>query len=150
MLVRDAKAAEAELSRLKQLNVLLALDDFGTGFSSLSHLLRFPIDCIKIDRSFVSTMAVDERSSELVQALVNLGNALHLPVIAEGIEEEVHAELLRKMGCRQGQGNLFSGPHPADELVGLLRREGALRQSTSPSRSGQALRPGSTVRIQIP
>ena len=150
MLVRDAKAAEAELSRLKQLNVLLALDDFGTGFSSLSHLLRFPIDCIKIDRSFVSTMAVDERSSELVQALVNLGNALHLPVIAEGIEEAAHAELLRKMGCRQGQGSLFAGPVPADELVDLLRREGALRPSTSPSRSGQALRPGSTVRIQIP
>jgi diguanylate cyclase (GGDEF)-like protein len=150
MLVRDAKAAEAELSRLKQLNVLLALDDFGTGFSSLSHLVRFPIDRIKIDRSFVSTMAVDERSSELVQALVNLGKALRLPVIAEGIEEAAHAEQLRKMGCHQGQGNLFGGPVPADELVDLLRRDGAFPPSKSRSRTSQEQQRRSRVKLQIP
>jgi EAL domain-containing protein (putative c-di-GMP-specific phosphodiesterase class I) len=109
-LVRDAETAAAELARLKELNVELALDDFGTGFSSLSHLVRFPIDCIKIDRSFVSSTGSDVRRSQLVLALVNLGKTLHLQVVAEGIEEIGQLDHLRSIGCEQGQGYYFSKP----------------------------------------
>jgi diguanylate cyclase (GGDEF)-like protein len=109
-LVLDSVSAAAELSKLKELNVKLALDDFGTGFSSLSHLVRFPIDSIKIDRSFVSSMATDVRRSQLVLALVNLGETLHLAVVAEGIEEADQLDHLRSIGCGQGQGYYFAMP----------------------------------------
>ena len=98
----------------------LALDDFGTGFSSLSHLVRFPIDSIKIDRSFVSSMATDVRRSQLVLALVNLGETLHLGVVAEGIEEADQLDHLRSIGCEQGQGYYFAKPlagRPMEELL---------------------------------
>jgi diguanylate cyclase (GGDEF)-like protein len=120
-LVRDAETAAAELARLKELNVELALDDFGTGFSSLSHLVRFPIDCIKIDRSFVSSTGSDVRRSQLVLALVNLGKTLHLQVVAEGIEEIGQLDHLRSIGCEQGQGYYFSKPVASRGMEELLR-----------------------------
>jgi diguanylate cyclase (GGDEF)-like protein len=120
-LVLDSETAGVELAGLKALNVQLALDDFGTGFSSLSHLVRFPIDSIKIDRSFVSSMGRDEEVSGLVLALVHLGRSLHLRVVAEGIEDVVQLERLRSSGCEQGQGYYFARPIVGRGMEALLR-----------------------------
>jgi Amt family ammonium transporter len=122
-LVRDPEAAAAELTQLKSLGVRVALDDFGTGFSSLSHLLRFPIDTIKIDRSFVSSVGKDERRSQLMLAMIELGRTLGLHVVAEGIETADQLDLLRSIGCQQGQGYHFAKPLGAPELEQLLREE---------------------------
>jgi predicted signal transduction protein with EAL and GGDEF domain len=119
-LVRDAETAAAELQRLKELHVQLALDDFGTGFSSLSHLLRFPIDTIKIDRSFVSALGTKGQRSALVPALVNLGHTLRLRVVAEGIEDAEQLTYLRSSGCELGQGYYFARPLTADDVPGFL------------------------------
>jgi diguanylate cyclase (GGDEF)-like protein len=119
-LVRDADTAALELARLKALRVQLALDDFGTGFSSLSHLLRFPIDIIKIDRSFVAALIVGGRLPALALALVSFGKTLGLCVIAEGIEEKPQLELLRGLECEEGQGNYFSEPLSAPVLERML------------------------------
>lgn len=122
-LVRDPEAAAAELTQLKSLGVRVALDDFGTGFSSLSHLLRFPIDTIKIDRSFVSSVGKDERRSQLMLAMIELGRTLGLHVVAEGIETPDQLDFLRSIGCQQGQGYHFAKPLGAPELEQLLREE---------------------------
>jgi diguanylate cyclase (GGDEF)-like protein len=119
-LVRDAEAAASELRKLKDLGVRLALDDFGTGFSSLSHLHEFPIDIIKIDRSFVSAIGDGSKRSELVRALVSLGTTLGLVVVAEGIEDRAQLEYLRSIGCELGQGYYFAKPLEADRLEMLL------------------------------
>ena len=115
-LVRDADTAARELGRLKALGICLALDDFGTGFSSLSHLLRFPIDIIKIDRSFVAALGGEGRLPALAPALVSFGRTLELCVIAEGVEEKSQLDRLRAFGCEEAQGNYFSEPLSVLEL----------------------------------
>jgi len=125
-LVLDPQAAATELTQLKALGVRVALDDFGTGFSSLSHLLRFPIDTIKIDRSFVSAVGRDEQRSQLVQAMIDLGGTLGLRVVAEGIETPDQLDFLRTIGCQQGQGYLFAKPLGAPELERFLREKGRI------------------------
>jgi Amt family ammonium transporter len=122
-LVLDPQAAATELTQLKGLGVRVALDDFGTGFSSLSHLLRFPIDTIKIDRSFVSAVGRDEQRSQLMQAMIDLGGTLGLRVVAEGIETPDQLDYLRTIGCRQGQGYLFAKPLGALALERFLREK---------------------------
>jgi diguanylate cyclase (GGDEF)-like protein len=119
MLVLDANAAAKQLGRLHLMGVGLALDDFGTGFSSLSHLLRFPIDTIKIDRSFVSALG-DQRRPDLVLALVNLARSLGLRTVAEGIEDEIQLEYIRSIGCQQGQGYHLAIPLEPNEVERLL------------------------------
>ena len=119
-LVYDAEAAAIELRKLKDLDVELALDDFGTGFSSLTHLYEFPIDIIKIDRSFIASLGVDARRPELVKALVELGKTLGLLVVAEGVEQAVQLEYLRSIGCERAQGYYFAKPLPADQLEKFL------------------------------
>jgi EAL domain-containing protein (putative c-di-GMP-specific phosphodiesterase class I) len=126
-LVRDPEAARRELTRLHNLGVRLALDDFGTGFSSLSHLLWFPIDMIKVDRSFVAALGRDDRSSDLLLAVVNLGRTLGLDVVAEGIEGPGQGDYLRSIGCRWGQGYHFARPLPPADLIRHLVEESALR-----------------------
>lgn len=121
-LVRDAETAAIELRKLKRLGVDLALDDFGTGFSSLSHLLNFPIDIIKIDRVFIAALGVEGHRPALALALVNLGRTLGLCVVAEGIEKRNQLELLLAIECEQGQGNYFEEPLEASLLEPLLRR----------------------------
>jgi diguanylate cyclase (GGDEF)-like protein len=119
-LVHDADAAAIELRKLKDLHVELALDDFGTGFSSLTHLYEFPIDIIKIDRSFIASLGVDARRPELVKALVELGKTLGLLVVAEGVEQAVQLDYLRSIGCERAQGYYFAKPLPADQLEKFL------------------------------
>jgi EAL domain-containing protein (putative c-di-GMP-specific phosphodiesterase class I) len=99
----------------------IALDDFGTGYSSLQNLHELRFDKLKIDRSFVTDLHVNEESRKLVTAIVSLARNLNLPVVAEGIEDVEVAETLRDMGCTYGQGYAFGRPMPASHIAELLR-----------------------------
>ena len=120
--IHDLDVATAELQKLRDRDIRIALDDFGTGYSSVHHLLRFPVDIIKIDRSFVSTMGHIGRGSDLVAALVTLGRTIGVEIIGEGIEEAHQLSLLQSFHCDLGQGHLFSEALSADDLGKLLRR----------------------------
>ncbi len=109
------------LTRLKSLGIGLALDDFGTGYSSFSHLRRFPLDTLKIDRSFVKRMLTEARDLELVRIIVMLSHTLGLNVIAEGVETAAHAESLFSLKCEYAQGFHYAAPLPAPEAGALLR-----------------------------
>ncbi len=116
-LMNDAASALRVLRALKDLGVTLAIDDFGTGYSSLSHLQRFPLDILKIDKSFVDELGIDRGGAEIVAAVVKLAHALGLQVIAEGVETERQLDALSRLDCDFAQGYLFSRPVPAHELV---------------------------------
>ncbi|MDZ4337921.1 MAG: EAL domain-containing protein [Pseudomonas sp.] len=119
VLMRDAQASATILQRLKTLGVQLAVDDFGTGYSSLSYLNQFPIDVLKIDRSFVQD--IHNSNGIIVSAVIAMGNSLNQRVIAEGIEETAQLEFLRNHHCSEGQGFLFSHPVSAEQFANLLR-----------------------------
>jgi EAL domain-containing protein (putative c-di-GMP-specific phosphodiesterase class I) len=123
LLLRDDDRVWADLAILQGLGVRIAIDDFGTGYSSLSYLRQMPIDIVKIDRSFVRSMAASPQGAALVDGIVRLAQTLGLGVIAEGVEEEAQCELLRAMGCRHAQGFLFARPVPAAELLPWLAAE---------------------------
>ena len=110
------------LTQLKNAGIRISLDDFGTGYSSFSYLHRYPLDCLKIDRSFIGTLTdnPNNKTFHLVQAIHALGVSLGLEVIAEGIETPAQRERLRAIGCQYGQGYLFSPALPADEFEQLL------------------------------
>jgi EAL domain-containing protein (putative c-di-GMP-specific phosphodiesterase class I) len=107
-LMEDPDRAAETLRRLHVLGTRIYLDDFGTGFSSLSHLQKFPIDALKIDRSFVSRLSQDAPDQEIVRAIIGLARSLGKGVVAEGIETPGQADRLRLMGCPSGQGYLYS------------------------------------------
>jgi predicted signal transduction protein with EAL and GGDEF domain len=119
-LMRDTEGTVERLDMLKGLGVQLAVDDFGTGYSSLSYLRRFPVDRLKIDRSFVSVMTDAPEDVALVQAVLKLAEGLGLEAVAEGIERPDQLEALRKLGCRVGQGFLFAAPVPPTQLEFFL------------------------------
>jgi len=100
--------------------VRIALDDFGTGYASLTHLKQFPVDDIKIDRSFVRDLAYDAGDAAIVAAVVGLGRSLGLRVVAEGIEDAAQAEILREMGCDEAQGYFYARPMPASRVPWFL------------------------------
>jgi diguanylate cyclase (GGDEF)-like protein/PAS domain S-box-containing protein len=108
------------LRGLRMLGVRLAIDDFGTGYSSLSYLHRFPVDILKIDRSFVDRLVGPSRDTELVRTIVHLGQSLRMVTVAEGIEDHNQFLALRRIGCELGQGYHFSRPAPAEEIAQLL------------------------------
>ncbi len=120
VLIRDDETALAILHELRAVGVRIALDDFGTGYSSLSYLQRFPFDKIKIDRCFVNELAEQGGSSSIVQAVVNIATARNMTTTAEGVETEAQKEMLRKLGCTEMQGYLFSKAKPATEVRELL------------------------------
>ena len=122
VLMKDAGATVARLHRLKDLGVLLAIDDFGTGYSSLAYLRQFPVDVLKIDRSFVSEMRGSPDAAALIHTLVELGHTLGLVTLAEGIEHAGQIEGLRTEHCDHGQGYLFSRPVAPDGIERLLTR----------------------------
>ena len=120
VLMEDARANIATLEGLKGLGVGLAIDDFGTGYSSLDYLKRFPVDVIKIDRSFVDGLGQSPKDAAIVQAVIDLATALDLEPIAEGIETPEQARQLSDMGCRVGQRYYFARPLPSNEVTSLL------------------------------
>jgi len=109
------------LGALKTMGVCLAIDDFGTGYSSLSQLKRFPIDTLKVDRSFIRELPKDAEDRAITEAIIAMGKTLSLKVVAEGVETREQQEFLRERACDQLQGYWFSKPVPADEFAALLR-----------------------------
>jgi diguanylate cyclase (GGDEF)-like protein/PAS domain S-box-containing protein len=112
-LLADAKASTVALRNLRSLGLHLAVDDFGTGYSSLTYLKRFPLEAIKIDRSFVAGLGLDTEDTTIVEAVVNLGHSFGMAVVAEGLETPLQLSRLRDLGCDRGQGYLFGRPRPA-------------------------------------
>jgi diguanylate cyclase (GGDEF)-like protein/PAS domain S-box-containing protein len=122
MLMDGAEATLSQMHALRGLGVSLAIDDFGTGYSSLAYLSRFPIDKLKVDRSFVADMVDDPADRAIALAVIGLGHALNLKVVAEGVETQAQADLLCQAGCDELQGFLFGRPMPAPELALRLSR----------------------------
>jgi EAL domain-containing protein (putative c-di-GMP-specific phosphodiesterase class I) len=115
--------ARCELEQLHDQGVRIAIDDFGTGFSSLGQLRHFPIDVIKVDRSFVQGAERDPKDAAITASLVNLAHALGVVAVGEGVESEGQLAPLRGVGCDQGQGYLFARPMPADQAGAMFARE---------------------------
>jgi diguanylate cyclase (GGDEF)-like protein len=130
VLMRDPEQAARILRRLKDMGIRLSVDDFGTGYSSLSYLKSFPLDALKIDRSFVKDLVSDSDDAAIVQAIIALARSLKLRTIAEGVEELSQLALLKAFGCDEYQGYYFSHPLPADQMAQLLesKRDSAAKQ----------------------
>jgi EAL domain-containing protein (putative c-di-GMP-specific phosphodiesterase class I) len=123
-LIPNMNTATEVLEGLRALGVSISMDDFGTGYSSLSYLNSFPIDVLKIDRSFVGRMTDGDQPLQIVRTIIELARVLGMDVVAEGIETCEQYELLHQMGCRFGQGYLFARPMPAEQINTLLRIPG--------------------------
>jgi EAL domain-containing protein (putative c-di-GMP-specific phosphodiesterase class I) len=123
VLISDPPRALSILRRLKALGVKIAMDDFGTGFASMSSLQSFPFDKIKIDRTFVSGVEADAQSAAIVRSILGLGNALRMPVIAEGVETEGERQFLMREGCHEMQGYLIGRPCPIADYADLTSDE---------------------------
>jgi EAL domain-containing protein (putative c-di-GMP-specific phosphodiesterase class I) len=132
-LIEDTDGNVRRLEQLAELGVRLAIDDFGTGYSSLSYLRQFKLDILKIDKSFVDTLGRDAKGTALVAAMVAMGSALGMQVVAEGIEEPGQLEDLRSLDCDLGQGYLFARPVAAADLGAMLAKDSrvAVEESTN-------------------
>ncbi len=122
VVMEDGEAAAAMLSQLRELGIGLCIDDFGTGYSSLSYLHKFPINILKVDRSFVSRVGEMGENLEIVRAIVMLARSLGMEVVAEGVETAVQLAQMRAIGCEYGQGYFFSKPLDSEAATALLRR----------------------------
>ena len=120
VLVEESATAKATLEALTEIGVRLVLDDFGTGYSSLAYLNRFPFDALKIDRSFVDALGVEQERTAIIEAIIGMARALSLDVIAEGVENEAQLSELRRLGCDYAQGHLFSPALPPQQVPALL------------------------------
>jgi diguanylate cyclase (GGDEF)-like protein len=123
MVMRNVSRAIKILDAIQNRGIRLAIDDFGTGYSSMSLMKQFPIDTIKIDRSFIRDLPIDSEDQAIAQAIISMGKALHMTVIAEGVETPEQEAFLRSHACDEMQGFLFSKPLPAKQLADLLRAE---------------------------
>ncbi len=121
VLMADPKAAAISLKKLKDVGLTVAIDDFGTGYSSLGYLHRFPLDVVKLDRSFVDSMLRNPASMKIVRSIAHLAKELELSMIAEGIETEDQFQQLLDLGCDCAQGYLFARPKAAAEVDALLK-----------------------------
>jgi diguanylate cyclase (GGDEF)-like protein len=130
-IVENAEKAIEMLSRLREMDVQLHVDDFGTGYSSLAYLHRFPIDALKIDRTFVQNLGKSEEALEISRAIIALALNMGMDPIAEGIETSEQLEILRSLGCSMGQGYLFSRPLPAAEARLLFERVFSTKPKTA-------------------
>ena len=122
VLMENPELAQSILEKVRQMGVRLCVDDFGTGYSSLSYLHRFPIDSLKIERSFIARIAERQSERTLIKTIVDLGQALDLEVVAEGIETHEQRRQLLALKCRLGQGYLFAKPMPGEEVGALLAK----------------------------
>jgi len=130
------------LAELRQLGISIALDDFGTGYSSLSYMRRFPIDTLKIDRSFVRDLTTDTGDAGVVSAIINMGLSLNMRVVAEGVESPEQLAFLVQQGCGEGQGFHFSRPLEAAACGTLLAAFPGYTLPAAPQQA-QFWRPGS-------
>jgi EAL domain-containing protein (putative c-di-GMP-specific phosphodiesterase class I) len=120
LVMRSVEESTRKLSILRGMGVTVAIDDFGTGYSSLGYLSRLPVDSLKIDRSFILGMAGGEQGRNIVTSIIALAAGLKLKVVAEGVETEEQAGMLRSFECDEAQGYLFSRPLPADAMAAFL------------------------------
>ncbi|MCV6628121.1 MAG: EAL domain-containing protein, partial [Cellvibrionaceae bacterium] len=120
MLMED-DSVYSYLAQLRQSGIKIAIDDFGTGYSSLSYLRRFPVDWLKIDRSFVSDIVLNEEDLSLVESIIAMAHKLKLKVVAEGVETEQQWLLLKQLGCDMAQGFYFARPMPIDKLEAYMQ-----------------------------
>ncbi|WP_185961377.1 PAS domain S-box protein [Telmatospirillum sp. J64-1] len=123
MIMKDTENAVSTLRELHNMGINLAMDDFGTGYSSLSYLKRFPLDVIKIDRSFVNDIATDPDDLEIIRTIISMGHSLRRRIIAEGVETVEQRQLLEALNCDEIQGYLISRPVPAEELTRMLQAQ---------------------------
>ena len=121
LIMQDIEDNIRKLKEVRGLGVSIAIDDFGTGYSSLAYLAKLPVQSLKIDRSFVVTMLKNPDTMTLVQTVISLAHSLRLKVVAEGVDEEEQAKMLRLLRCDEMQGYLFSKPVPFDEMTALLK-----------------------------
>ena len=119
-LMRDLERASRMLQNLRALGIKLSIDDFGTGYSSLTYLKRFPVDVLKIDRSFIQDLTTDASDAALTTAIIAMGRSLKLELVAEGVETWEQAHFLSQRGCHLVQGFLFARPLPSNEFADLL------------------------------
>jgi diguanylate cyclase (GGDEF)-like protein/PAS domain S-box-containing protein len=136
VLIEEADAPMTVLADLRQMDIRLVLDDFGTGYSSLSCLQRFPLDGLKIDRSFVQALGANGNGPPIAEAIIAMAHTLGLGVVAEGVETDQQAELLLQLGCTLGQGFLFAKPMPAEHMASYLTEFPAV-YGWEPPRSGR-------------
>jgi EAL domain-containing protein (putative c-di-GMP-specific phosphodiesterase class I) len=122
LLMTEVDESIRKLRELRDLGLRIAIDDFGTGYSSLAYLSKLPADSLKIDRSFIHDMTVTSDDTNIVSTIISLGQSLRLKVVAEGVETERQAELLRVLRCDQAQGFLFGAPAPAGRIDALLQK----------------------------
>ena len=137
-LMRNIEETARRLTQIKQLGVRISIDDFGTGYSSLAHLQRFPVDALKIDRSFILGLKDNQEGETLIHTLVQLGKALSIETLAEGIEQTQELSLLREQDCDSGQGYLFARPLDVSATEAFLQNWAdnitpALAQASQPS-----------------
>ena len=119
--MRNIEENIQKLSAIREMGLHIAIDDFGTGYSSLGYLAKLPVHALKIDRSFIVTMTSNPQSMTIVSTIISLAHSLDLKVIAEGVDAEEQARSLRRLGCDEMQGYLFSRPVPPDKVEDLLK-----------------------------
>jgi diguanylate cyclase (GGDEF)-like protein len=129
MIMHNAERAVRVLTQIKALGIRLAIDDFGTGYSSLAQLKRFPVDTLKVDRSFIRDLPRDPEDRAIAEAIIAMGKTLSLTIVAEGVETAEQKEFLRQRACDEMQGYYFSTPLPPEEFASLLRGHCPLRRT---------------------
>jgi len=122
LLMDDSQETIDTLQSIRDLGVAIHMDDFGTGYSSLSYLKRFPIDVLKIDRSFISGALDDKSDASLVEAVVMIGHSLNLKLVGEGIETQQHFDYLKRLGCDYGQGYHMSKPLEVEQFIDFVNK----------------------------
>jgi EAL domain-containing protein (putative c-di-GMP-specific phosphodiesterase class I) len=135
VLIEDPDATLQTLSELKELGVRLVLDDFGTGYSSLAHVKRFPIDLLKIDRSFVAGLGQDQEDSAIVTAVISMARSVGVGAVAEGVETPEQAAHLRLLGCPMAQGYLAARPLAPEAAAALIEESGVVDEPVLPDAS---------------
>jgi EAL domain-containing protein (putative c-di-GMP-specific phosphodiesterase class I) len=148
--MQNSSAALERLHAIRALGVQIAIDDFGTGYSSLSYLERLPVTHVKIDRSFVTPLDDPARGDGVVRAIVEIGRALGLTTVAEGIETRAELRRLRELGCPLGQGYLFAKPLERDAMADLVARQGPAfaRQVAMAGGEGMVRRPRAAPAVE--
>lgn len=124
--MQESRTTDVVLGSLKQLGVKIALDDFGTGYSSLSYMRRFPVDTLKVDKSFVHDLITDAADAGVVSAIIQMGRSLKMRVVAEGVESKDQVSVLRQMACTEAQGYCFGRPMSPADFADLMARRMAV------------------------